>query len=194
MPWGAYSNKIPRDDFLSAKPGLKFINKLVLEPKPMEFKSGKFGWQASKPNQKVGISLGGTDLDAHVMVTCKADIVSKTDLTTESFLNKNPALDISHLVDSAEPYEFQTGSFGWHSHGKQMVKVAGEELQVVVNFQAVLKGTKTGEEKSDEKGAAPEVQKDGENGAGRADTPIAVKDDDDDDEPLLAPVSKRQKT
>mmetsp|Transcript_64423 Transcript_64423/g.129437 ORF Transcript_64423/g.129437 Transcript_64423/m.129437 type:complete len:152 (+) Transcript_64423:68-523(+) len=146
MPWGAYTNKVDREAFLAKKPKLDFAKALDIEPKPMEFKSGKFGWQVSKPNQKVSVLLGKESVDAQVMVSSKADILGKSQLTAARFLEASPSLDISGIWDAAEPREFQTTSIGWHVHRKQTVKVAGEELQVMVHFEAVLHATKLGKE------------------------------------------------
>mmetsp|Transcript_75680 Transcript_75680/g.244888 ORF Transcript_75680/g.244888 Transcript_75680/m.244888 type:complete len:185 (-) Transcript_75680:69-623(-) len=150
MPWGgAYTNKVQKEAFFEAKPDLKFVNALVLELKPMEFKSHKFGWQASKPNQKVTVQLSGGAVEAQVMLSCIAEIVGKTELTAKKFLEKSSPLDVSDLAGKAEAHEFQTQSWGWHAHEKRAVTVAGEELQVMVNFNAMFRGTKEKEAKKD---------------------------------------------
>uniref|UniRef100_A0A7S1ML43 Uncharacterized protein n=1 Tax=Alexandrium catenella TaxID=2925 RepID=A0A7S1ML43_ALECA len=146
MPWGAYVNKVDREAFLAQKPALNLAKALVIEPRPMEFKSGKFGWQASKPNQKVLVALGKETVEAQIMVSSKADILGKTELTANKFLAASPSLDIAGIWEAAEVRQFSTSSIGWHVHRKQTVKVAGEELHVMVNFEAVLKGTKTNKE------------------------------------------------
>merc|ERR1719499_1865437 len=115
----------------------------------MEFKSGKFGWQASKPNQKVRVALARQTVEAQVFLSSKADVVGKFDITTQRFLELNPTLEVSDIAETAEPYEFQTSSWGWHAHRSQVVTVGGEALQVIVNFQAVLKGTKQAQGNSD---------------------------------------------
>lgn len=148
----------------------------------MEFKSGKFGWQVSKPNQKVSVLLGKESVDAQVMVSSKADILGKSQLTAARFLEASPSLDISGIWDAAEPREFQTTSIGWHVHRKQTVKVAGEELQVMVNFEAVLKATKLAKEEP--AGAA---------GGGGGSAEAAGEADEEDDRPLLPPPAKRAK-
>mmetsp|Transcript_17711 Transcript_17711/g.41583 ORF Transcript_17711/g.41583 Transcript_17711/m.41583 type:complete len:183 (+) Transcript_17711:77-625(+) len=182
MPWGVYTNKVKKAAFLAIKPALTFIKPLEIDPKPMQFKTGKFGWQATKPNQKVTVSLGEETVDAQVMVTCIAEVTGKSGLTPARFLEAKPALDISGLPAATEPREFQTTSFGWFVHKKLTVMVAGEELQVMVNFQAVLKGTKEGAEDVAASGAedAPLIPVDMQGYA--------------DEQPLLPPPAKKAKT
>mmetsp|Transcript_40838 Transcript_40838/g.127056 ORF Transcript_40838/g.127056 Transcript_40838/m.127056 type:complete len:178 (-) Transcript_40838:472-1005(-) len=175
MTWGAYTNKVKREAFLAAKPKLQFAKPLVIEPQVKEFKGGKFGWQVSKPNQKVTVALDKESVDAQVMVSCKADIMGKVAISSATFFEAKPLLDVAGIWDEVEPREFQTTSLGWHAHRKQTVNVAGEEIKVLVNFEAVLKGTK--EEPAEGPAASEE--------------PVQI--DDTDDEPLVPPLAKRAK-
>merc|ERR1712232_1476622 len=71
-------------------------------------------------------------------------------LSKRDFLAKAVSLPdrvVKDIVAQAKPQTFSTGSFGWHACTKKPINVhvAGVCLPVIVNFTAVLKGTKQSE-------------------------------------------------
>lgn len=153
MPWGQYVNKVPKDAFSGANPKLSFANDYTLSVKPRAL-GGGFGWYGNKPNQVVNVEVNGELIKAQVMTSVSAHATGCS-LSRDEFLaaaKPLPERIVSDLLKEAQVRTFSTGSFGWHAHTETAVKVAVGLVHVmaVINFQAVLKGTKPeGTEDSD---------------------------------------------
>lgn len=145
MACAPFSNPVPKARFEEVKPKLRFVKKLSICAKPKSLGQG-FGWHGSMPNQAVNVALDGEVIKSQVMASISAR-VSSCVLTKDEFLAAAEALPEAvtrALVRRAQVRTFSTGSCGWHAHTEKAVKVsvAGSDVLVVVNFQAVLRGTK----------------------------------------------------
>jgi hypothetical protein len=145
MPWCKYVNKVEKALFDDSKPKLCFSKPCDIDVKPKALGKG-FGWQASKPNQVVDVKMHENHIGAQVMTSICAH-VQACSLSKEDFLAKARPLPnsiVMDLVRRAETRTFSTGSFGWHACTRQAisVKVGREDVSVVVNFNAILKGTR----------------------------------------------------
>jgi predicted flap endonuclease-1-like 5' DNA nuclease len=119
--------------------------------KPVKFSSGKsFGWTS----YSVAKIEAGAALDDKILitnVTCNAIVLLRQgkavcSLNAAKFLKEAKKLKIKI---EAEAYEFSTGSFGWQAHRREKPVVCGEELQVQVNLNAVVRGSKPKDAPSD---------------------------------------------
>jgi hypothetical protein len=137
--WGAYVCPVSSPEFLEHAARHKFV--LILEP--MTFRSGNFGWskhanlniEADGPNSRA--------LDNKLVltnVTCNAVVLPRyAHLSAARFMQEAEPLKIT--ID-AEAYEFSTGSFGWEAHRRDQHRMCGEVLQVQVNLNAPVRGSK----------------------------------------------------
>lgn len=113
---------------------------LVLQPK--EFSGGKFGYQASKPNQSVHFVVSHKKQTGRVMISCIGN-VSHAPVSKAVFMKNAKTIKLSSLEDLLmKRLEFKTGSLGWHHTWDQAVSVAGHKFKVRMNLNVVLKGTK----------------------------------------------------
>jgi predicted flap endonuclease-1-like 5' DNA nuclease len=142
-PSGGYKCPVSSPEFLKHAVPYKF--KLILEPK--QFSTGGFGWtkylvepiEADGPKSKAlndKVVLANTTCNANVLMKQAKSVCS---LTSKQFLKAAKKWPIDIV---AEAYEFSTGSVGWEAHMRSSKKVCGEELQVQVNLNAVVRGSK----------------------------------------------------
>jgi predicted flap endonuclease-1-like 5' DNA nuclease len=143
-----------KSEFLSQAKAIK----IELEVKPKVFGPGGYGWQKGGGIKKIEAEGDGghglKDKPAYVRPSCIAQVFGskgdgkEVDLPTKKFMSKAEPWTASF---EAEPVEFSTGSFGWHAHSKRAEVVDGKPLQLQVNLNAPINGSKDkGEEEPED--------------------------------------------
>jgi len=128
---------------VEAAPPLVFAKQFLVAAQPKVL-GARLGWQGSKPNQGVVLTLGGEAIKSKVFTQVTGH-ANGCPLGKEEFLSTGGALPqdiIDRLVADARARCFSTGSLGWFATRTETVQVGKIEVRVVLQFQAVLKGTK----------------------------------------------------
>lgn len=87
--------------------------------------------------------------DANTVTTTRPEAMAKTKVNTDT-ISKEEFLEVANVLEGSIgghrimmlPREFKTGSFGFSHNGKVMVQVGSKLVQVQINLNLIVVGSK----------------------------------------------------